>query len=226
MGLEHHDCDRFRAQGLMCPFEELREDDDFEDDKSHRIPIAFPARRAADELGDNLLRFPTIAHGEPEMRKALERMAAIQQEGGLRSIPRAIPTLPDLPPVVAPGRGRGAPFPSPVLGGRGIISILAAIAIMSTLRSMRSPTFNPTSQAVQTSERHVARGLTRLGQTGRIGTPGGFGGLHTQAATFRPGQLGLRPKVTIKGNNELRKLLGFGLKGPSAGFDEFSETGF
>ncbi len=233
MALEFHDCVRFKFRGIECPFETLKEDDEQPEDEpdkegaepkesvpaQERIPFLAHARKAESaRIGEDLLKLPVLAHGDKEMREALERMRSVQDRGGLRSIPRAIPNLPDL---VAPGRGRGAPFPSPGLVAPGIMAILAAIAITATLRSMRSTMSNPTSGQVRASETHVSKGLTRLGQTGKIGTRGGFGGLHTRAPTFRP-QLRFSPQQR---NQRLKELLGFG-KEPVAGFDEFSETGF
>ncbi len=207
MSLHLHDCDRFRAKDMLCPFQDLEEDDDDPDTESEDLPLAIPARKQREMMVDNLSQFPVIAHGDPRMKKALERMAAIQHGGGLPSIPREVPNL--------PFQGRGHPE---------LISILAAIAIMSALKGMRSITSSPSFQAVRVSESRVAKGLTRLGQSGRPGSRGGFGGIHTQAPRFR-GAHGLR-KVSQEQDNQLKRLLGFSLGPPGAGFDEFSETGF
>ncbi len=210
MALQFHECDRFRARGMSCPFEEMDEDDDDDEEQDKLFPpLAIPARKRRDgDLANNLSQFPVVAHGDPQMKEALERMAAIQNEGGLQSIPNLIPSL--------PFQGRGHPE---------IISILAAIAIMSTLKALRSTGLGKGFQAVKVSETRVARGLSKLGGIGgsavRPGPPAG-GGLHMRAPTFR-GPLP-SPKVSKGQDNELRRLLGF--RGPLAGFDEFSETGF
>jgi len=190
---------------MLCPFEDMEEDDEDDQPDERRIPIAIPMRRAQEGQLDNLSQFPVIAHGDPAMRKALEKMAAIQREGGLKSIPRAVPSLP--------------------FGGRGhpeLISILAAIAVMTGLKALRSTGFGASLRAVRLSETRAAKGLTRLSGIGGQPTGGRGGGLHVQAPTFRRP---LRaPKVSRQRNNEMKRLLGFGPKGP--GFDQFSETGF
>lgn len=208
MALHNHECARFRQFGMSCPFEELKEDD--EEDEEHRIPIAIPARRSQSQMADNLVQFPIIAHGDPVMRKALERMAAIQHEGGLQSIPRSVPAM-------------GLPSSGSV--AQPLIAILTAVAIMEGLRRSRSLKSGASLKAVRASEVRAAKGLTQLSPTGR-GSPrgqaaGGGGGFHMKAPTFR------KPLTAPKlrsGDRQLRRLLG--LPNRVAGFDEFSETGF
>jgi len=214
--LHLHDCERFFAQGIECPFRrkiEHEEDDEEEEERqaqrdAGRFPheIMFPARRSNEDVGGQLSQFPVIAHGDPEMRERLERMAAFKRLGELPSLPQISP---------------------PPFGGRGLpelTSILAAITIMTLLRSMRSTGFGQGFQAVRASEKVAAEGLSRLSRPGRQGSRGGFGGMHMQAPTFR-GVLRFR-KVSQGENQEMRRLLGFSLGPPGAGFDEFSETGF
>lgn len=207
MALDLHDCSRFQKRMIECPFRGMDEhdDDDDEDDPEEpgsRIPIAIPMRRQA-QVSDNLSQFPVIAHGVPEMKKALERMAALQRVGELQSIPSSR------------SLGRGAPE---------LISILAAIAITTSLLSGRVSRSARSFQAVRTAEQRVSKGFGRLIQTGKPGSPGGFGGMLRPAARFR-GPLPSFPRVTKNNNESLRKLLGFGQL-PIAGIDTFSETGF
>lgn len=200
MALIGHDCDRFRSRGIDCPFRRFKEDDEEEPDEEQQIP--FVMKKQQEQELDNLRQFPIIAHGDPAMRKALERMAAIKRDGGLPSIP------PFRNPVPAfPLQGRGHPE---------IISAITAIAIMKALRSMRATGSNPGLQPVMTSERRVAKGLSRvLGrQSGGLARTGGRGGLHVNAAAELQNLLGFRRKLGPSGN------------ALSAGVDSFSETGF
>ena len=224
MPLHMHDCDRFRASGLACPYlglkrksrkkdrEREKESEDRELEESLKIPfiIKRDARQQAenDLLGEDLMKLPVIAHGDPAMKKALERMMQMQSKGGLPSIPRLIPELPSFEQ-----------------GPRGLIAILAAIATMAALERMRSTGSNPGFQPVRAAETQSAQGLSRLSQSGRPGSRGGFGGIHTRAAKFRT-PLRTAPKIRSR-DNDLRKLLGFRSKGSGLpGIDEFSETGF
>lgn len=212
--LHLHECDRFKAQGLVCPFRRFREDDeglereedakkdpelpDPDDDDHFQYPFVIKRKQQQAEL-DNLRQLPVIAHGDPAMRKALERMAAIKKDGGL-------PSLPNIP---IPN------FPLQGVGHQEIISVLAAIAIMNALRGMRSMSSGTSFPAVQGSERHAARGLSKvLNRQSGVGRTKGRGGLHVNAAADLQKLLGFRRK------------LGPGAGGPVAGFDSFSETGF
>lgn len=225
MPLHFHDCDRFRASGLACPYRELKktkkkdreEDPEREEQVEDRslvdaLRIPLPGKREKDLrqnsflLGEDLMKLPVIAHGDPEMQKALERMLRIQDVGGLPSIPNF-----------------GTGLPSFDQGPQGIMAILAAIATMAALNRLRSTGSNPSFQAVRASETQSARGLSRLSQSGLAGSRGGFGGIHTRAAKFR-----IPLRTAPKRNQELRRLLGFkGSKGSGLpGIDTFSETGF
>ncbi len=218
--MSEHSCGNFRRFGMECPFLDIKGHDPDNEHESRRIPFALPARRANDEMEDNLRRLPTVAHGQPEMKEALERMAAIQREGGLRSIPRRVP---ELMPDFGSRKVGDLPF-----GGRGhpeLISILAAIAIMQGLRALRSRGFSPGVQSVSQSEMRSARGLNRASGTSGAG-PRSTGtvagqGFHLRAETFRRP---LRAPKLNERDEALKRLLGF--KGLRAGFDEFSETGF
>lgn len=200
--LENHECDRFRVVGLECPFRRLLDDeeDEQEEEERQRIPLALPGRRrreAEDAEGNPLLIFP---HADPQIRKALERMAALMRDGGLRSIPREVPSFP--------------------LSGRGhteIIATLAAIAIMRALGGLRSTGSSVPVQPVRISEQRAARGLNQLQGISKsapgAGRTMGRGGFHVNAAANMRRLFGLSP----------RRLLGLT---SSAGFDSFSETGF
>lgn len=162
-----HECDRFRAEGFSeCPFRRSKgHEDEDEEEERRRIPLALPGRRTVEgDALDNLSQFPVIAHGDPAMRKALERMAAFQNLRGLPSLPDI--TVPEFP-----------------FGGRGLhetAAIFAAVVIMQSLRALRATGPSPPFQAVRVSERHAARGLA---QVGAPGTRGGFGGMHVNAAS-------------------------------------------
>ena len=138
-------------------------DDDF--------PLAIPARKQKEQELDNLSRFPVIAHGDPVMKRALERMAAMKNVGGL-------PSIPDL------GRIGQPPF-----GGRGlpqITAVLSAIVIMQILRGMRSTGPGTSSRVVGRAETRSARELSKVSKVGGFGrNPGrtmGRGGIHVNAA--------------------------------------------
>ncbi len=234
--MEHllfHECERFALRGIECPFRKMtreerkrqrerdKEQPEKEAEEREGIRAMIPARRQDDKrhkmtreqaMAKRLADMPVIAHGEPQVRKALERMRQIQNEGGLPSIPRE-------------STRRG--FPLPELEGRGLISTLAAIAIFEGLRQLRATGSGTSSQAVRASEMRAAEGLSRLSQSGKPGSRGGFGGLHTQPPKLRP--LRTSPKVSQEEDDALRRLLGFSLgppAGPGSGSDVFSETGF
>ncbi len=204
-----HECDRFRARGMVCPFsrfEEDEEDDPDEDEESdaaeRRIPLALPGRRERDadiEQRQAPLMFP---HADPEFRKRLEQMAAFKNLGDFPFLPR----LPQMTPDV-PGRFR--------LTGRGheaVMAGLAAIVIMQTIRALRSSGFGLTPRLVGISEKRAGsqlKGVTRLSPGEGRPLGGGRGGFHMRADKFR--RLMRPPR------------LGSGLV---SGFDSFSETGF
>lgn len=208
MGLQEfgHECDRFAAEGMPCPFRLSPEDDDntpepLDREDRNKFPqfIPFPLRKFPREIDQEQLerlkrleQVRTRAISEEEMRKQLERLNSIQQRGGMRSIPR----IPDFP-----------------LQGRGHLattSVLSAIALMTIFRMLRSGGFGTGLQAVRVGERHVAQGLSKVARPARSM---GRGGLHVNAAA------------------DLRRLL-FGRRkqrerfGSAGNFDAFSETGF
>lgn len=199
--MEHHDCDRFRVAGLACPFkgmEDHEDEEDAEEDES-AFELALPGRKAKERELDNLRQFPVIAHGDPAMKKALERMAAIKNTGGF-------PSLPNMSPVPE--------FPLQGRGHREIMAVLSAAAIMQGLRMLRSTGSGVNSRAVQMSERRAAGGLSKvLGRSGSART-GGRGGLHVNAAADLQNLIGFKRKLRDTGS------------GLTAGFDSFSETGF
>ncbi len=183
MGLQAsgHECDRFRAVGLECPFRRFREDDDDEEEPeerdAHEIPLALPGRAARERELNNIT---TLAVAPKELREALERMAAFQRMGELQSIPnftrqpaiRGLPKIPDFP-----------------LSGRGhpeIISILAAIAISRGLAMLRARGFPTNSLGVRLSERLAAKGLRKVSEISKRGsvrqTGRGRGGFNVNAA--------------------------------------------
>ncbi len=173
-----HECDRFGAQGLDCPFRKFPEDEDDPDDDSDDrfpVPIAIPAR------GRGEVREPLIfPHQQPEFVRRLEQMAAFQNLGELQSIPDV------------PGRFR--------LTGRGheaTMAGLTAIVIMQITRALRSSGFGNVSRVVRTSERQAARqlkGVTRFFSPGQGPlTGGGRGGFLVRESDFR--QLLRRPKL-------------------------------
>lgn len=228
--LRFHECDIFGVRGIECPFRDLtkeerkrkrerdKEEKEAEEEERDEIKVMVPARRRTGrdhritremEMVEQFRDMPVIAHGDPEMKKALERMRSMQNEGGLPSIPR-IPGL-----------------PLPELEGRGLIALLAAIAISEGLRQLRSTGSMPSFQAVRASETRAAQGLSKLSRTGKVGHRGGFGGLMRQADRFRT-PLRTSPKVSRERDIALRRLLGFSLGRPSSGSgsDDFSETGF
>lgn len=208
--LHGHDCDRFRAVGLQCPFRKFREDEDQPDDEEEEkkrsrdqelpeekgtdIPFMFPARRSRIDLPK--IRQLVVAHGDPEMAEALERMAAFKNTGGL-------PSIPNFPRMKSP------------LSEQSMAAIMAAltgIGVMQALRLMRQTGSNPNFQAVQASERHAAKGLSKVSNARGLGSArtSGRGGIHVNAAADLKRLL--RPRSLSSGL--------------SAGVDTFSETGF
>lgn len=194
-----HECDRFGLQGIPCPFRKFKEDEDEDpEEQKGRIPfeLAIPARRAKD-FRDQLRPVVPLAVAPKELREALERMAAFQQEGDMLSIPDF------------PLSGRGHPE---------IIATLTAIALMTAFRQLRGSGSGTASSVVRAGERRVAQGLAKvakpLGFSPGQGRTMGRGGIHVNAAADL--------RRLIFGRRRLKRpggvALGFG--------QEFNETGF
>lgn len=170
MHLPMHDCSRFVVRGMPCPFRELAKpeaEDTPPDEEFFRdiIPIGERNKEARTRALNNL---STIAVAKGEVKEALERMAAIQQTGGLPSIPNMEPFM-DFPL-----QGRGHPE---------IIAVLTAIAIAAGLRAGRSSTFRSGFRAVQASEMRVAQGLSKHFGTSPLRGRGGM--LRNDARALR-----------------------------------------
>lgn len=210
MHLPNHECSRFILRQLGCPFRrppererklrnitERRPDDErFEDEPPDDevfpiIPV--PGRKADERIRQNLNNLTTLAVAPKELREALERMAAFQQEGELQSIPPVRSLAPN-----TPGFGR-----------RPTMAVLTAIAIAASLKSSQSGSFGKGFRAVQAAELRSARGLQTLGRTSPVR---GRGGLHVNAAADLRGLLGFRKKFGIGGE------LGFGQEFSETGF--------
>lgn len=210
-----HDCDRFRAQGLACPFSRFDVDEDEvegEDDTSFKFirPFPGPERRRLTEEQENAIDFaeavqrgqirefldrPVFPAKDPRFQRELERIGAIQSQEGL-------PSLPNL----------GFPF-----GGsmdQAIVASLAAIAIMKALGALRSGGLGNLGRAVAVSEKRAASLLKGVAPT-RVAPRGGpaGGGFHMRAPTFR--RILNAPKLRKRRNGAA---LAFG--------QEFNETGF
>lgn len=161
MGLQEfgHECDRFIAKGLPCPFRKSRQDDDDDEgEEKQPFPLVFPARRKADQE-QQLKNVTTLAVAPKELREALERMAAFQNVGELQSIPN---------------------FPLSDRGQPEILSVLAAIALMKAFRALRARGLGTGLNAVRVGERHVTKGLAQVAQRPLLGGRGG--GLHVNAS--------------------------------------------
>jgi len=149
-----HECDRFVVRGMECPFrkQEEEEDDDEDAEEEHDsirfpqvLPIPMRRQRGADAVrGDNVIDF-TNAVAQGETRKALERMAAFQNEGGLQFIPRMNTLLEGL-------SGQKA---------QNIFAILSALAITAAFVRGRGGSLRTQSLGVAGSERLVAERLSR-----------------------------------------------------------------
>lgn len=194
-----HSCARFWALALECPFRRFRdhEEDDPPDEEFEQFVVGERKAKDADQELRNVTQL--IPHGDPVVRKLLERMAAIKDFGGLPSIPDSIPALP--------------------FGGRGhpeIIAVLTAIAIMSLLKGMRSLGPNPSLRAVTHAETQSGKGLKGVSKTLSARTQG-RGGFQVNAAAD------LRRLLFGRRKQRRKKDGGAALTG---GFDEFSETGF
>ncbi len=147
-----HECDRFVVRGLECPFRKIEEEDEEEPDEDPDDKISFPqvlpvpARRdrGADAVrGANVVDFRNaVAQGET--RKALERMAAFQNLGGLQFVP-------DASRLTSALQGNTA---------QGIMAVLAALATIAALRRGRAGTLRTQSLGVAQSERGVAMQLS------------------------------------------------------------------
>lgn len=185
-----HECDRFIAEGLECPFRRFREDADPEEEekeaeqqKAFEFPDSIPfmvpeRRRTSGDVEKNLGAISDLAVAPRELREALERMAAFKQIGELSSIPDF------------PFSGRGHP---------AIMSVLAAITIMTVLRSLRSAGFGTGFQGVRTSERHAAKGLAQVGRPVGPGRTMGRGGFQVNAAADLRRLLFGRKKIDEQG---------------------------
>ncbi len=202
--LRNHECARFWALGLNCPFRKL---DDLEDesppDEEFFRDVGVGHRKSMEQRGDQLKNNLLVLHAQPEMRKILERMAAIQFEGGLPSIPKA-------------GELMGSP--SGGLGRPELVPALAAIAIGVGLGMRRSSGSRPSMPAVRASERGAAKLLSGPLGTSRLRGRGGF---HVNAAAAIQAIQGGRG-IGVFPKRRLKDRFGFGLPG----FDSFSETGF
>lgn len=153
-GLVGHDCSRFDRFGIDCPFRKMglepeEEDREEEFDESFVPRVAFVGERnKRNERGDRAERSLTIVHSQPEVREALERMAAFQGLGGLPSLP-PIESL--RPSSRGPGRGQ-------------IIALFAATMITAAL--LRGANFGSMSslRGVRTSEMLAGAQLSALGE--------------------------------------------------------------
>lgn len=150
-----HECDRFVARGLTCPFKRMEEEEPEEDPEEKQDPaMEFPQiipigerRRGADSVrGANVTDFiNAVAPGET--RTALERMAAIQNVGGLSFIP----TREQLASAFS---GQTS---------QGIMAVLTAIAVAVASSRMRGIPSGRMSLGVAASERQVAEQLSTPG---------------------------------------------------------------
>lgn len=153
-----HECDRFRLRLGECPFAGFGRADDDNDIPDHSPPfVAFPGKRAntqADEA--KLPRLLTLAHSEADVRKALERIAAIQMESRQSLIESRVT--------------------SALLehGPRGIMAALTAIALFEASKSLRSKNFGGRSEMVRTLERQVSGRLQQVRSGIGRGGRGGF----------------------------------------------------
>lgn len=178
--MRHHDCDRFRASGLRCPFRRFEpdeeQDDDDEQDKDGFPRFVIPARRERD-LENNLSQLRVVQ--QPAIKEALERLAAIQNRGELESIPKiGVPNF--------PLSGRGHPE---------IIAVLSAIALMKFFGKMRSMGLGTTGPVVQAGERQLAKGLQKVvgrasGKAKSVLSPG-------QGRPLGPGRGGFLKPVSL-----------------------------
>lgn len=192
-----HECARFTKVGLTCPFRRSEEDDDDEPDEKavrelqdaqekfdeREIPFAVPARKTRDPE-NRMGAISQFAVAPVELREQLERMAAFQREGGLQSVPRFPPlrATPDFP-----FQGRGHP---------GLVSILAALAVMQGLRLARSGKLRTGLQQVKASEMRAAQGLSKAVRSVKSGGfARGRGGLHVNAALDLRNLIGVRRKL-------------------------------
>lgn len=170
-GLGFHDCVRFWDVDLPCPFSSPEEEkkrrkervrereegekiDRREEEVRERelVPVVPPARRRRNprvtedmqRRMERLLELPLLAVGEPDLKKALERMRNVQSKGGLTSIPNVERTL-----------------QLPELGPQELIGVLVSIAISAFLFRLPGMRHAMSLLGVQLSERHVGEGLRK-----------------------------------------------------------------
>lgn len=165
-----HDCDRFRLRNQVCPFAKFKEDDDPEESFDEPgLKFVVPARRKKDELRPPDAVTPLVFPARNErFHREFERLAAFKRLGELPSIP-------------------SMGFPSPGSTPQAILSLLAAIAIMQSLRALRSGGFGTSVRGVGLSETRAASLLKGVGKVSQAGgrSTGGRGGFHMPAPTFR-----------------------------------------
>lgn len=171
MRMAGHECDRFVARGLECPFRKAEEEEDFEEEEEKQdrafpqiIPVAERRKQdaRADMRPDNVLQFSQVV-GHREAMRGVERVAALQNVGGLQSIPMAS----QLSSLLSEG------------GVQSIFALLAALAVTASLLRGGGMRLSPQSLVVPASERHVAERLARpgglFGETNRLGIRKFFG---------------------------------------------------
>lgn len=180
MVLELHECARFTRVIGDCPFRRFKEDDDSEEEK---IPVRFPTffEREAEERrtepafvpaarrqdrdrrqrGDpgqgQEISVPVIAHGQPAMKKALERMLPIQELGGFRSLPPLLQIMPEIANLLTKQDQRVESLRLSDSAPRQLMGILMAIAVGALLRRSPGRGFNPSFATVQAVEKRAAQ---------------------------------------------------------------------
>lgn len=172
-----HECARFWANGLDCPFgdEQLDDDDDDTEEGERDVrDLALPARkrnsRSQSQRMGQLNNILTIAHSQEEMREKLkviegERIAAIVP-GGEALLQRLLESGLNL-------------------SGNRLFQASAMAALAAAFFRLRGTGLMKGLPTVRSLERPVTKGLGKLsggsGITTQQGT-GGRGGFHVDAA--------------------------------------------
>ncbi len=218
--MRHHECIRFDRRGIDCPFRKAKVEEDEEeekepvrepeapDEREDRESVLIGERRkgAKDnrqqrlELTEQAAKTFIVAHSQKEVREAVERMHAFQNEG----------LLPSIPPVGQFQNFLTSRFSE--LDPQRTIAIFAAIAISAFLLRQGRITSPRALSSVLAGETLVASQLRGLGE--KPDPDQEFA--HKMRANVR------RQARRVGQVDELKRLKLGGL----AFGDEFNETGF
>ena len=207
-GLSGHECDRFWAKGLSCPFrkkgkdDEERREDQTPDNRGIPDALALPGRKGEERNNrlnaqgtpeGNIVRLVQSEFDPEELqRAAIRTVGQPQKTGGMTSVPNIESLL----------RGRGV---------QGVMALLTALGVAEGFRRSVGKNFGGVSNRVRAVERQVSTQLRGLGQTSSSTGRGGRGGFSVNANEALNALVGIGPRRKLKrGVGEI----GFGSVGP------------